>query len=206
MTQELIALLSLHLQEPVRGMTKFPKGEFSDLVTRIGTTDLHALPGNALYEEIVQKGMILSYKEPRTYNGQFYGYHWGIDVLSPEGTAVFAADEGIVVDSCTISNLTEEFGGETYGNYIVTTKRYGTQDIFLLYGHLAHLDHKFSEGQQIAKGEQLGVMGKAFTVENGGWPPHLHFQIAKGIEGLWAYGGLELEALTVNPEIIFRLM
>ena len=204
--KELTTLLSRQYEKPAKGMDTFPLGKFSALLTQFGTSELRALPGNLKYEALIQKGMLLGYKELRVYNGQAYGYHWGIDILSPAGTPVYAADNGKIIRVCCISDLTEEFGGETFGNYIVAENQHHAMPIYTLYGHLAHLGKSIVRGQRIAKGQQLGVMGNEFTVENGGWPPHLHLQIALSPDGLWAYGDLELEELTLNPEEVFEIM
>ncbi|MFH1637876.1 MAG: peptidoglycan DD-metalloendopeptidase family protein [Candidatus Woesearchaeota archaeon] len=203
--QELTKVLANNFEKPITGMEKFPLGTFEELIRSFGTTDLHSLPGNILYEKIIKEGMILRYKEQRIYNGETYGYHWGIDILSPEGTPVFASDEGKVIDAYAIDDLTEDFGGETYGNYVVLQGKYGSKNVFTLYGHLANINNSYREGQIIAKGEQIGVLGKGFTVENGGWPPHLHFQVATSIKGLDAYGSILLEKRTINPELIFGI-
>ncbi len=50
------------------------------------------------------------------------------------------------------------------------------QRFHTLYGHLSRstLEH-LSVGQSLAAGEVLAEVGD--LQENGGWPPHLHFQI-----------------------------
>jgi 4-aminobutyrate aminotransferase-like enzyme len=53
---------------------------------------------------------------------------------------------------------------------------YGRQEFFTLYGHLtAHSLATLRVGQKIARGEKFAEVGA--TEENGGWTPHLHFQI-----------------------------
>ena len=52
---------------------------------------------------------------------------------------------------------------------------------FTLYGHLAtETLARLKIGQRVTRGEELARIGGAR--ENGGWPPHLHFQI---ILDLW---------------------
>ena len=68
----------------------------------------------------------------------------------------------------------------------------------------------FSKGKFIKKREKIADMGT--FEENGGWPPHLHFQIIKDMEGyLGDYPGVakksELDHYKNNcpdPMIIFN--
>lgn len=192
-------------QQPVKGMGNFKLGKFSEFVPAFGTTDLKSLPSIPAYVSLINNGLILGYKEPRMYNSEDYGYHWGIDIMSPEGTPVFAADDGIVLETVVISDISDDYSGTTYGNCIVLQNQYNENIVYTLYGHLANLEDRFCNGQAIKKGEQLGIMGKGFTVENGGWPPHLHFQVGLSFMGLLAYAGLELEKETLNPLEIFKI-
>ena len=52
----------------------------------------------------------------------------------------------------------------------------------VLYGHLARrsLD-LLTPGQRVAAGEVIGWLGQ--PDENVGWPPHLHFQIIRAMDG-----------------------
>ncbi|MBI4440614.1 peptidoglycan DD-metalloendopeptidase family protein [Candidatus Woesearchaeota archaeon] len=201
----LLSGLQKRFRYPIQNMGRFELIGFSNLIKRFGTTDFRRLPGDPLYEEIIKTGLILGYNERRTYNGEFYGFHWGIDIVSSNGTPVFAADEGVVADVFSIDDLTENFKGEAYGNCIVVENAYDCQKVFTLYGHLAFLGNKYVKGNNIVQGERIGTIGKGFTNENGGWPPHLHFQVSLSGEGLFAYGGQELEQETINPKKIFGL-
>jgi murein DD-endopeptidase MepM/ murein hydrolase activator NlpD len=48
-----------------------------------------------------------------------------------------------------------------------------------LYGHLSPLLH-VKEGDVVQAGQLLGTLGRGFSVENGGYPAHLHFGIRQG--------------------------
>lgn len=202
---KLVEILKREFSLPVKEMSKFPVLKFSDLLSLLPDTDLSRLPSNEKYIEMISSGFILGYKELRNYNGEDYGYHWGIDVLHSEGTPVYAADAGEVLWTMPVTDLTPDFSGATYGNFIILEHRYDSQKVYTLYGHLADITHKLARRQHVLKGEQLGMFGKAFTVENGGWPPHLHFQIGLSIKGLNAYEDLSLEKETLNPLEVFGL-
>ncbi|MEK6901669.1 MAG: peptidoglycan DD-metalloendopeptidase family protein [Nanoarchaeota archaeon] len=202
--EELVAYLKTAVHLPIAGMDKFPLGGFNDLEQQFGTTDFTTLPGNPQYQQLVREGLILGYNEQRKYNGMPFGQHWGIDILSPAGTPVTAALGGTVIDTRTISDRRPEFFNFSYGNHVVLATKYNNWPIFMLYAHLGDLEHRFVPGQGVVRGGSLGVIGEGFTHENGGWPPHLHFQVATSVFGISAYAA-DLEALTINPEEIFGI-
>ncbi len=203
--ESLTELLTGKLYYPVEGMEKCTLRRFSELMERFGTTDFEKVVTMPEYEQIISEGMILGYAEERVYNGVAFGYHWGIDVMSEYGKPVYAADEGIIVKVNSVEDLSDKFNEQTYGNYVIVLREYEKENVFTLYGHLGYLGERYTKGQSVSRGQLLGVMGMDFTVENGGWPQHLHFQMGLSIEGLNPYGGRELEEITLNPEKIFGL-
>ena len=59
------------------------------------------------------------------------------------------------------------------------------EKIYSLYGHLAIDDLTHLEvGASIARGQLLCHLGESH--ENGGWPPHLHFQLIRDMQGFQA--------------------
>lgn len=97
--------------------------------------------------------------------------HLGIDLFVAPGTAVYAPLEGVVH---ALANNTRELD---YGPVVilrhVTSDR---QEFFTLYGHLTRETlRQLRVGQAIARGEKFARAGA--TQENGGWPPHVHFQV-----------------------------
>lgn len=96
--------------------------------------------------------------------------HLGIDIWAQAGTAVY----------CPLKGTIHSFGNNTgFGNYGPTLVIQHILDgitFYTLYGHLnvESLD-KAKTGKPIEIGEKIGEFGK--ISENGGWPPHLHFQI-----------------------------
>ena len=65
-----------------------------------------------------------------------------------------------------------------YGPTIITRHEWLGQVVYALHGHLSRssLD-RWSEGDAIAAGDLLATVGD--TAENGGWNPHLHFQLSR---------------------------
>jgi murein DD-endopeptidase MepM/ murein hydrolase activator NlpD len=96
--------------------------------------------------------------------------HVGIDIGGPIGTEVMAFADGKIY----ASGYNPAAGD--YGHVIVTEHQFNGRTIWALYGHL---DSGSSEntrvGRSIIGGEVLGRFGD--RSENGGWPPHLHFQL-----------------------------
>ncbi len=97
--------------------------------------------------------------------------HLGLDLFATAGTAVYAPLAG-VVQAWAINSGPQDYGG------VVILKHLPADGplFYTLYGHLSHRSvTKLSVGQDVAQGEQFATLGSA--AENGGWTPHLHFQI-----------------------------
>ncbi len=123
------------------------------------------------------------YNEPRLlYTSPLFGaaanptderrtVHLGIDLFAVPGTPIHAPLEG-VVHSVAINTAPLDYGP-------VVILRHQTGDgveFFTLYGHLARESFDaLQPGQRIARGQQFARIGDVH--ENGGWAPHLHFQI-----------------------------
>src|SRR5690349_12009347 len=61
-----------------------------------------------------------------------------------------------------------------YGATIILTHKIEEISFFTLYGHLSLSSIKnIQEGQRIEKGDVFAEFG--IPIENGHWPPHLHF-------------------------------
>ncbi len=97
--------------------------------------------------------------------------HLGVDLFTGAGAPVFAPIEGEVHDFAVNDAPLD------YGHVIIL--RHLTSDGFVfytLYGHLSAESLKgLSAGKTVSKGAQIATLGS--PDENGGWTPHLHFQI-----------------------------
>lgn len=97
--------------------------------------------------------------------------HVGIDLGGPAGTAVHAFADGVVVAAGT-----NPAPGD-YGPTIVTAHDLGDRPIWALHGHLSAPSLSRSPvGRRFGAGDVLGWLGE--PEENGGWPPHVHFQLS----------------------------
>jgi very-short-patch-repair endonuclease len=103
--------------------------------------------------------------------------HLGIDIWGKPYTKVMAPLDGIV-HSFAFNNA---YGD--YGATIILTHNLEGLVFHTLYGHLSLNSLKnLSEGERIQKGDVFCEFGIPF--ENGQWPPHLHFQIIKNMQGM----------------------
>ena len=97
--------------------------------------------------------------------------HIGLDLFAPVGTPVLAPLDGVV------HAFADNAAAQDYGPVIVL--RHETDDgteFFTLYGHLSRksLD-PLVVGAQVKAGDKIATLGPAAV--NGGWTPHLHFQL-----------------------------
>ena len=97
--------------------------------------------------------------------------HLAVDVFIEAGTQIHAPLDGIV-HAVEIRPERLDYGG-------VAVLEHRTPDgdpFFTLFGHLASdVVERLSPGQSIAAGDVIALIGK--PDENGGWAPHVHFQL-----------------------------
>lgn len=97
--------------------------------------------------------------------------HMGVDIGGPVGTPCMAFMDGV------ISHFGYNSEPGDYGNVIITKHIISQSIIWALYGHLDSLSiTNKSIGQKVEAGEIIGNFGN--NQENGGWEPHLHFQLS----------------------------
>lgn len=102
--------------------------------------------------------------------------HLGIDFWAPAGTSILAPLEG-VVHSWAFNDNPGDYGGTLIVEHKIMGERF-----YSLYGHLALYDLQYlKKGQSVKPGELIARLGD--YPENGGWPPHLHFQLIRNMEG-----------------------
>ncbi len=97
--------------------------------------------------------------------------HMGIDIFAPAGTPLLAPLAGVV------ESVTYNADPLDYGNTLILRhETAGGQAFFTLYGHLAGtLPGLLRDGARVEAGQVIAHVGDWH--ENGGWAPHLHFQI-----------------------------
>ena len=101
--------------------------------------------------------------------------HIGMDLWIKAGTPVLAALDG------TVYGFDFNAGKGNYGPTIILKHTIGNQIFYTLYGHLSVESIENIEiGTLFKKGETMATLGDSSV--NGGYAPHLHFQIIKNIE------------------------
>lgn len=102
--------------------------------------------------------------------------HLGLDLWAAAGTPVYAPLDGQVHSFRYNDQLLD------YGATIILEHQLENLTFYTLYGHLT-LDslENLQGGQSISKGAHFTNIGA--RLENGGWVPHLHFQVILDMEG-----------------------
>ena len=112
---------------------------------------------------------------PGMYNTEiFHGerfLHVGIDIGAPIGTPCMAFTDG------EVSHFGYNPEPGDYGNVLITKHKLDGVSLWALYGHLSSesIENKIL-GQKVVAGEVVAWFGD--ESENGGWEPHLHFQLS----------------------------
>lgn len=142
--------------------------------------------------------------------------HLGIDIFAPAGTGLHAALDGVV------HSVTYNADPLDYGHTLILRHHLAGRQFFTLYGHLAGtLSGLVQPGQAVKAGDLIAHFGDWH--ENGGWAPHVHFQIMSsmltqsgnffgvGHDSLWPVWAdicpdpnlilrVEPESFTIDPE------
>jgi murein DD-endopeptidase MepM/ murein hydrolase activator NlpD len=132
--------------------------------------------------------------------------HIGMDLWIKARTPILAALDGIVY------GFAFNTGAGNYGPTIILQHTFGNQTFYTLYGHLSVESIEDLEIRTFfKKGQQLATLGDSSV--NGGYSPHLHFQIIKNIgENFSDYPGVcskkDLEYYLENcpnPNLLLKL-
>ncbi|PWS27228.1 peptidase M23 [Pedobacter yonginense] len=103
--------------------------------------------------------------------------HLGVDVWGPVGLPIYTFYDATVHSFANNNN----FGD--YGATIILGYEIDGLKFQALYGHLSLASlNNLTEGQFIPAGTKIAELGA--KEENGFWPPHLHFQIIRDMQGL----------------------
>ena len=114
-------------------------------------------------------------QRPSMYTHEQYqnerNIHMGIDIAAPVGTEIKSFFDGKIFAFANNSQPGD------YGFTVVVEHELQEKKLYALYGHLSErsLTSKVI-GQKIQQGEVFAWVGDKH--ENGGWNPHLHFQLS----------------------------
>lgn len=133
--------------------------------------------------------------------------HLAVDVFAPAGTVLHAPMSGRVE---AVENRNAHLD---YGGVVILHHETPEGDAFYtLYGHLdPEVCDRLKPGDPVAQGAAFAQLGDA--AQNGGWAPHVHFQLALATDGMqtnWPGVGdpdeMELwHALCPNPAALLNL-
>lgn len=148
-----------------------PTSVSSPQISLAPSSDL-AAPTTKFKERITKKpfGIYITPEDSPIQPERFTGYHTGVDVEYEDVAAdvpIYAVSDGTVVLSRTASG---------YGGVIIIEIKVSGNQHTVLYGHIRPSSLP-SIGQKVLKGEQMGVLGTAFSAETGGERKHLHFAV-----------------------------
>jgi murein DD-endopeptidase MepM/ murein hydrolase activator NlpD len=114
-------------------------------------------------------------KSARFQNGGVRDVHMGIDIWAPAGTTVHAFMDGVV------HSFAHHDDAGNYGTTLILEHNHHGEKRYTLYGHLSISDmENWSVGLRFRESEIIATLGK--PEENGGYSPHLHFQIMTDIK------------------------
>lgn len=96
--------------------------------------------------------------------------HLGIDVFCPAGTEVRTPIDGVV------HSVADHALDLDYGPTVILKHQLGGSTFYSLFGHLSRESIKgVAVGRELSAGEVVARLGA--RDENGGWTPHLHYQL-----------------------------
>jgi len=122
--------------------------------------------------------------------------HAGIDIFMPASSKVSLPEDAMLIESKKDS----EIGG--YGHYLI----YECTNAFLLFGHI-YPKVNLRVGEIYNKGEIIAQL--ANIEDNGGYLPHLHFQVLKKDIFINTDGYVNKDQLkmhTINPQEYLKLV
>lgn len=119
------------------------------------------------------------YKRSHHFNNQAEeerNIHLGIDLWCDAETSIHAPLDGVVHSFKNNTNYGD------YGPTIILKHNTFGVEFYTLYGHLSLASIQGLEiGQRFGLGNKIATLGDASI--NGNYPPHLHFQIIRDIQG-----------------------
>ena len=191
---DLATLLAAH-RDRFRRVVPFDltSGEVAVLDFTEGSDDLEGLrPGDTeaftarVFERLAEAGVPVGvgrwgedrvvYRHSALFDGEAErrSVHLGIDLFVVRGTEVMAPLHGIVHSVADNARVGD------YGPTVILEHELDGAAFWSLYGHLGRDSVLHLEiGAEVAPGQPFAEVGGSH--ENGGWPPHLHFQLIADI-------------------------
>lgn len=102
--------------------------------------------------------------------------HLGLDLWDKAGTIIHAPWDAEVISA------QDNGANGDYGPTLILIHNVHGRQMHSLYGHLSKDCLQHEPGTRIKRGEHIASFGNSEV--NGGWPPHLHFQLIYDLEGM----------------------
>ena len=162
----------------IPNIPKFSKYRFANIIDLPKDINVHDFSAQNNFQNIKDSFSIGKYNEkrPNMYKGELFEetnrfIHMGIDIGAPVGTVIKSFYDGEIF---LFKNNDRELD---YGYTIISKHTFNDKSLYALYGHLSKSSILYKKiGQKIHIGEEIATIGD-FS-ENGGWPPHVHFQLS----------------------------
>jgi murein DD-endopeptidase MepM/ murein hydrolase activator NlpD len=114
-------------------------------------------------------------KSARFQDGRVRDVHMGIDLWAPAGTSIHATMDG------KIHSYADNDDAGNYGPTLVLEHDWNGKKLYSLYGHLSKSDMQdWGIGLPFRVSQKIATLGT--PEENGGYSPHLHFQVMTTVE------------------------
>jgi len=147
-----------------------------------------------------------AYKQHSNYGTAYRTCHLGTDFWVPDGTAVHSLFDGEVVMSIIQTEA------KSYGGLVVLKHENNSLTFYTIFGHLSEKSTtQLAVGTKVNKGDEIGYVGH--IKENGGWCPHLHFQLSLDLfnfkddfPGVAVPSQFDIwKSICPNPNALFKL-
>jgi murein DD-endopeptidase MepM/ murein hydrolase activator NlpD len=109
---------------------------------------------------------------------RFVGYHTALDLETFDEEQ--APEVDVEVKAICDGTMEVARTADGYGGVLVQSCRINDQDVTVLYGHLDPQSFTKQQGQAVARGERLAILGDEKSAESGFTRKHLHLGIHKG--------------------------
>lgn len=157
------------------------KGENAQSEEKIQEEDKNfQFPLDRAEDRVIKKpfGIFITPQNSPVQPENFSGYHTGTDFeIFPDELEV-----EVVIKAVCSGKLLVKRTATGYGGLAVQSCDLDGSPITVAYGHLKLQSIEKAVGDDIAMGEPLGVLGRAYSIETGGERKHLHLGLHKGSE------------------------
>lgn len=135
-------------------------------------------PMSEALERITKKpfALYVSPQDSPVQPERFSGYHTGADFE----TYAHEQDSAVSVYAICSGPVAFKRMAGGYGGVLIQLCRFKEQPVTVIYGHLNLSSIKFSLGEIINQGQEIGILGQAGSVDTDGERKHLHLGIHLG--------------------------